>query len=225
MTSFAVQTVISAMSYFANRRLTVRGKRVESRPHPETDAKKVGDSVFLPHGQLVLDAHKRIEEQSDAVANDTDEQDELDEELNKEIGRMLAFATQMEGHSRRLLVGHLCGSDNPDVILAGNLLKADWNVQRREVLTLLGEDADPNLDLDGDGKGDFVPGARSDIQMGVHTGLATLSEVKKYRISFAGFLVSAASLQRLKGKRRLIFERRRAYNASSEYIHPSSIRD
>jgi potassium channel subfamily K, other eukaryote len=219
MTSFAVQTVISTMSYFANQRVTLRGKKMDSRPDPEVNKESEFHREFPSHGQLVLDAHSKFKNDVDMSSLlrrewSYDSQDEVD----KDIRRVLSLATKLEGHSRRLLVGHLCASDNSDICLAGNLLKADWNVQRREILYVLGDNIDSGLDLDGDGKPDFEPGAKSDIQRGVHTALETLEEVKKYRVVFAEFLAAAAALQRLEGRRRLIYERRKAYNTSAEFI-------
>jgi potassium channel subfamily K, other eukaryote len=221
MTSFAIQTVISAMAYFANQRVTLRGKKMESRfAHELNEKSECKKSEFRseipPHGQLVLEAHKKFEDDSGMSSLIRGEWPyDSPDELYKDIRRVLSLATKLESHSRRLLVGHLCTSDNSDICLAGNLLKADWNVQRREVIALLGENLDPELDLDFDGNPDFEPGAKSDIQIGVHAALETLEEVKKYRIVFAEFLAAAAGLQRLEGKKRLIYERRRV---STEYV-------
>jgi potassium channel subfamily K len=211
MTSFAIQTVISTMSYFSRQMLTRRGKRMNSEARPDIDDKSDVHSAFPPHGQLVLDAHQKVKE---AVERRTTESsgsgdEEREDELSLDIAQVLSLATKLEGHARRLLVGHLCSSGDSDIHLAGNLLKADWNVQRREILTVVGDQSDLNIDLDGDGKGDFLPGAQSDMQTGVQTGVETLEEVKQYRIVFAEFLAAAAALQRLEGKRQLIFERRR----------------
>lgn len=216
MTSFAVQTVISTMSYFANQRVTLRGKKMEN--HPDTDVEKKGEfhKELPPHGQLVLQAHRKITADPETSSQEQNKELDSNEDLDKDIRRVLALATRLEGISRRLLVGQLCSSDNSDLSLAGNLLKADWNVQRREILSVLEDDPDPELDLDGDGRPDFEAGAKSDLQTGIYTPLEALEEVKKYRVVFAEFLAAASALQRLEGRRRLIYERRRAYsNASS----------
>jgi potassium channel subfamily K len=220
MTSFAVQTVISTMSYFANQRVTLRGKRMQTaEPRPDVDDKQEVHRAFPPHGQLVLDAHKKFENEPEMnVLMEGEESYDTQKELDRDIQRVLSLATKLEGHARRLLVGHLCSNDNSDIALAGNLLKADWNVQRREIIAVLGDNQEPDLDIDGDGRADFKPGAESDIQMGVYTALDTLEEVKTYRVVFAEFLVAAAALQRLEGNRQLIFERRREYGSSTEYI-------
>jgi potassium channel subfamily K len=221
MTSFAVQAVTSTLAYVSNRRLSSREKAHNTGKAGEANGKVPEDGELSPHADLVEKAHERLESTlkkrysaSTEVEDDNKSERQFSNEEEELANRVLTLATKLEGHARRLLVGHLSQSSDETVVQAGTLLKADWNVQRRAVLELLGGDTNPDLDIDGDGKGDFQAGAQSDLQKGVNSGKETLEEVLGYRQCFAAILAAGSRLQGLEGHKRLVFERRRLKSSS-----------
>ncbi|KZT43256.1 voltage-gated potassium channel [Sistotremastrum suecicum HHB10207 ss-3] len=210
MASFAVQTITSTLQLVSKRRLEHRRQK-HDEDYAKKDLEKAARHVFLPHAELV--ARSRSKSQDDQGPNQDDNSGEkttndIHDAENDIAERILQAGVQLEGHARRLLVG-LMNADDDNSQRVGMLLKADWNVQRREVLSLLGPDAEEGLDLDGDGKGDFKPGAESDLRRGVQGPEQIIAELKGYRESFATLLAAGSTLKKLEGKERLIFERRR----------------
>ena len=220
MTSFAIQVITSTVEYISNRRL----HNQEKKHGDKSRSVEKGDKPFLSHSDLVVEAYTRLEkvavkettknynEKGELTSSETSETIVKDQDTNATLDlveHILDLATNLEKHARRLLVGHLSKSTSADIINAGVLLKADWNVQRREVKALLDYEPDPEYEIAGDPLGVYHDQARFDLQKGVTKEKDTLDEVARYRKCFAELLAAGAQLKKLEGSKRLLFERRR----------------
>ena len=121
-----------------------------------------------------------------ATEKDPDEETEkhdFDEQL---MNRIIHLAIELEERSRHLLIEHL-----PVGSKAGMLLKADRNVQLRDLKTL--EQADRMKNGEDAESAGYI-GRASDLE-----GLDTLEQVTAYRETFAGLLAAASALKGLEG--------------------------
>jgi potassium channel subfamily K, other eukaryote len=223
MTSFAVQVITSTIEYISNKRLHNSEKKHGKKT--KTPTKKEREKPFLSHSELVVEAYDRVEKvivkeateyisrgNDSAVSEKSDHESTKSQKVDETLDlteHVLDLATKLERHARRLLVGHLSKSTSVEIINAGMLLKADWNVQRREVKALLDYEPDPEYEMAGDPLEVYHDQARFDLHKGVTKEKDTLEEVTLYRECFAELLAAGARLKKLEGSKRLLFERRR----------------
>ncbi len=215
--AFAPETVTGLLSTYSQGRIDrLRKKR----------ARRSLETAFTQHKEFILKHRKTFEEMASAEAQDLAEQEKTGSDGVEQSELMLSrsrpqstqealladvvdAAIRMEAVSRKLLIDNL-----PKQSLERSILEADRNIQMRDVRNI-GGDATKLRDLwkeksRQENKEDNQSFASVPTIARDHA--VTLSEVRRYRDSFAQLLVAAARLQNLKGEERQIFERWENYD-------------
>lgn len=210
------ETVTGLLSTYSNHQVAMR----------ERERTNVDQSpAFTAHRDFVLGHHESFERilekkrnesrpKTDASPDTSTEADVISEATIDEEQALTEYvldhALRMEAIARRLLIDTL-----PRGSLARTILLADREVQLRDVeavggdpqkLRRLATEEDPLAADPQFGSTKSPAGEVND----------NLDAIRRYRETFAGLVAGGARLQKLEGEQKLIFERRRAPDKSSD---------
>jgi hypothetical protein len=203
VTSFAVQTISNILSSIDEARVAAQRAKLgldshisggfsEGPPHSGDD----GNEFFVSHAEWVAKHHALLE---DAVIapylrgsgaedltriDDPERRAQVDDVL---LDVVLTSALELEAQARSLIIEQLPVSSR-----AALLLKADRNVQHRDLVLLAKEGIRADGDDDAEDGYSYRPESAFDQ-------LDVLQQVHLYRKTFAALLASASKLKKLHG--------------------------
>lgn len=202
MAAFAVQAITQVITRISLWRLTSRQAALGVNT---TTAKN--DEPAVAHAEYVERFSRRWDDTT--IAGGTSRRTE--EELERLVRETIKQGAEIEAHARRLLINHLPNGSKAQV-----LLKADRNIQMRDVKSIRERSAHPARDrevraaIEGGGRledpfGDNV----TEVVSKPLSEEETLDEVNMFREAWASFLVAGSRLRGLDGQARCLMERRR----------------
>ncbi|KZT57304.1 voltage-gated potassium channel [Calocera cornea HHB12733] len=178
--SFALQAVSNVVSSWSDKRFSAQELGEEH-----------GDGVVRAHAEFVLEHHSVLADQLAAFRKEHPSlpDEEVDPAFERAlVGEMISLACALEAQSRRMLINQMPADSQAQV-----LLRADRNQQLRDMRSL----GLPEEQL------------RQLMREEVQGDADVLTQVGKYRQTFAKFLATGARVQELRGREQEAFERRR----------------
>jgi hypothetical protein len=178
---------LSQIAKLSERQLLKR-KEIEGLSKPLTSNDKLtrSESGVSSHADLLEKHHREWAEKMASLKAQDDAEAEAQEFERYLTDRVIRHAIELEERARHLLIGQL-----PVGSKAGLLLKADRNLQLRDLKTL--EEGDGDRDAPSESAGYIGTAPELD-------GLSTLEQVNAYRHTYAGLLAAASELKGLEGK-------------------------
>lgn len=238
MASFAVQAIQNVIEHISQQRMDQRRERVGNGTNSDSATQlNSDDPENTPSKEEIIDKmHSTLILQYHSPASPREEQTEGDKEVairSSDLKALLEHSVSLERIARRLLVAHLEEGSRAQI-----LLRADWNLQARDLRALESElekgnsnpgrnDTNRNkVSANGNGFKGLVAteagisGHSEDKEEREEAEIAetavggmdeeeTLRAVRDFRKNVAGMLALGSQLRELEGLEKYLFERRR----------------